>query len=766
MKIVYLIFICFMLGMYSTIAQTKRVTEYVDPSIGLTPGRGNAFAGPALPHGMAKVGPDCGDKSTNSGYREHRELCGFSHTHTSGTGGHPKYGNVLMMAGSGNLNPQKYSSPHEHETIKAGYYSTELVNYGIKAELTATHSCGFHRYTFPEADDSYILIDLGSFLRNSNSPPEEQQTPVGSEVEIINNREISGYSRIRGGWNCGNAYTVYFYAVFDTPATGMGTWKNEKKDNALFQFDDGTPTGAFLQFNTKKGQQIKVKVGISFISIGKAKANLSKEINHWDFDLVARDADAVWEKTLSKIRLEGGTETDKKIFYSSLYRIFSQPINKTGENPKWKSDEPYYDDFYAIWDTYRATHPFLTLVNANKQVEIMRALVDIYRYEGYMPDGRIANDNGRTQGGSNCDVLVADAFAKKLDGIDYETAFASMLKNAEVPPGDDERKQGRGGIPDYNHLGYISVNYERSGSRTVEYAYNDWCIASVARGLGKDNSVVEKYLKRSGNWQNLWRPVEADGFKGFIMPRNADGTWWNGPENAPFTVRSGGSWPHVFYESTSWEYSLYVPHDAGKLIEKSGGAETFIARLDTFFAKNYFQMWNEPGFLTPCLYNYAGAQYKTASLVRSLLTRHFKDTRDGIPGDDDSGSMASWYCFHSMGFFPNAGQDLYLISSPVFKKVSITMDNGKVFTISANNGGAKNVYIKSVRLNGKPLNQSWFRHTDIANGGSLEFEMCDKPVKWDTGQLPPSMNDTASLVSSGKAKDNRVSEVVINTHIE
>ena len=296
-------------------------------------------------------------------------------------------------------------------------------------------------------------------------------------------------------------------------------------------------------------------------------------------------------------------------------------------------------------------------------------------------------------------------------------------------------------------MGYVSTGYERSGSRTVEYAYNDWCLAQVAKGLGKD-STAQKYILRSGNWQNLWRPVSDEGFTGFIMPRNPDGTWWDGmawqwdaalfkPVLKPFTVHSAGGWPDVFYESKSWEYSLYVPHDVNKLIEKCGGTKTFVARLDTFFDKDYFQMWNEPGFLAPCLYNYAGVQYKTAKLVRELLERHYKTTPDGVPGNDDSGSMAAWYCFHAMGFFPNAGQDLYLISSPVFKKVIVTMDNGKTLTI-ASNTSEKNIYIKSAKLNGNTLNRSWFKHTDIMNGGTLEFEMSDKPVSWDTGDLPPS----------------------------
>jgi predicted alpha-1,2-mannosidase len=667
--------ICLLCTVFAT-AQTVKLTDYVDPSIGIVLSRGNTFIGPALPSGMAKVGPDCGDKGTNSGYRQNEEVCGFSHTHTNGTGGGPKYGNILMMAGTGALNLLKYS-------------------------------------TFPESADAWLLLDLGSFLGWNNIMPDERQYLVGSEVEILNNREICGYSRVRGGGNRGDAYTVYFYAIFDTPATGMGTWKNEKTDESLSQFDTGLPTGTFFRFKTKNGQQIKVKVGISFISTGKAKANLLREMDHWDFDNIVNEAVDTWEKILSKVRIEGGSETNKKIFYSSLYRIFSQPINKTGENPKWKSDEPYYDDFYAIWDTYRATHPFLTLVNANRQVEIVRALIDIYRYEGYMPDGRIGNGNGRTQGGSNGDVLIADALSKNLNGIDYETAFASMIKNAEVPPGDDEQKQGRGGIADYNQLGYVSIRYERSGSRTVEYAYNDFCLALVAKKPGKEDAIADKYFRRSENWKNLWRPIESDGFKGFVMLRLPDGRWWDEPEGAPFTPHSGGSWNHVFYESKSWEYSLYVPHDVAGLIEKCGGKETFTARLDTFFGKDFFQRWNEPGFLTPCLYNYVGVQHRTAALVRRLLALHYKDTRDGVPGDDDSGSMSAWYCFH----------------------------NGKVFTVVAKNNSAENKYIQSATLNGRPLHKPWFTHRDITDGDILTLVMGNEPAKqWGNRaeDAPPS----------------------------
>ena len=733
---IYLVLLGIVLSTQTLLSQDKKLTSYVDTRIGTT-NEGNVFPGPSLPYGIVKIGPDCGDRLANSGYYPTGEIHGFSHTHVNGTGGGPKYGNILFMPGIGEFKPDGHTALRDSETFKVGYYATTFAGSGIKTELTCTHSCGFHRYTFPAADDAYILVDAGSFLTTTFEG--EKQILTGSEIEIVNDHEIRGYSRVRGGWNVGDAYTVYFDAVFDTPAASFGTWKGDKLENGVrLQYDEGMPTGGYFRFKTSQGQSIKVKVGISFISTGKAEANRMKEIPQWDFDQICNEADKTWENLLSKIQVEGGTEAQKRIFYSSLYRIFLQPTDKTGENPKWTSDCPYYDDFYAIWDTFRATHPFITLVNENRQVGIVNALIDIYKNDNYMPDARSGFSNGRTQGGSNCDVLMADAFAKKLKGIDYEAALASMIKNAEVTPGDDERKEGRGGISDYNNIGYVSINYERSGSRTIEYAYDDWCLSQVAKGLGKD-SIAGKYIRRSGNWQNLWRPISSEGFTGFIMPRNRDGSWWDGIERGrPFTVHSAGSWGDVFYESNSWEYSLYVPHDVHKLIEKCGGTETFIARLDTFFHKRYFNVSNEPGFFTPCLYNYAGVQYKTAQTVRNILTRYYKDTPGGVPGNDDSGSMAAWFCFHALGFFPNAGQDLYLISSPVFSKAVITMDNGKTFTITALNGSEKNIYIQSAKLNGKPLDRSWFRHTDIKDGGTLEFVMTDNPVRWDVGELPPS----------------------------
>lgn len=717
--------------------------RYVDPFIGVE-GGGNVFPGPCAPFGMVKLGPDCGNKDWNAGWNADGNIHGFSHTHVSGTGGGCKYGNVLALPLTGDIHLEDYSSPRANEKVVLGEYEVELPRYHTSARLTALEKAGFHEYTFPASTESKILIDLGSCLALTAC---ETQRLVGSEVRILSNSTIEGYTRVRGGWNEGEAYTVYFFAEVDTPAKNYGTWKGGSlMPDTECQFDSGEKTGAYFAYSTTENQKIKMRVGISYISCGKAKENL-KEITSWDFDKIHSEVVAKWNTILGKVEITGNKE-DKIKFYTALYHCYLQPVNKTGENPKWESDEPNYDDFYAIWDTFRATHPLFTLLTPSAQIDMVRSLIDIYRYEGYMPDARSGNDNGRVQGGSNCDILIADAMVKNLQGIDYEAGLQAMLKNAEVAPGGDEKKEGRGGLPDYNSLGYVSSAYERCLTRTFEYSNCDFAIATVAERLGKKD-IADKYYSKASNWQNTWNDkITSLGQTGYAWPRNRDGSYWS---EDSYTVLTGGCWANPTYETFSFELSLFVPHDMKTLIGKCGGEEKFVQRLDTFFThkewdQNYyvglFQISNEPGFLAPALYNYVNRQEKTADIVRYILKNRYKITRDGIPGNDDSGSMSAWYIFQSLGFYPNAGQDVYLISSPIFKTVTIHLESGKQLNILTKKGSDKNIYIQSASLNGKPLTKNWFRHGDIAEGGTLEFVMGPKPSQWSrNGELPPSMSD-------------------------
>ena len=745
MKTKILILTLFFLG-FACSKEKISLTTYVDPFIG-TDGGGNTFPGATIPFGMVKLGPDCGDKLSNSGYVPGVEIYGFSHTHVSGTGGGPKYGNILVMPFTGKFELGEISSPPENYLASPGYFAVDLKKYGVRSELSASHSVGFHRYTFPDNVKKGILINAGSFLGKGACCGEAQEL-VGSEIRIVSETRIEGFTRIRGGWNKGGEYTVFFTALFDTPADRYGVWE----DDNVFPLEktrknSGHETGAYFFYTNESTTIVNMKVGISFISTEKSYENIMREINHWDFKKVRDHAEIRWNDALGKITIENDRNDVKTIFYTSLYHAMLMPTDRTGENPKWTSQQPYYDDYYAIWDTFRATHPLLTLIQKERQIDMIRSLIDIYNHEGYMPDARSGNYTGRTQGGSNCDVLIADAFLKGLDGIDYENALESMIKNAEISPGDSHQKWGRGGIENYNSLGYITTNHERAGSRTVEYAYNDYCIYRVAKGLGKD-SITAEYLQRSANWVNLWRPVEDSGAKGFIMPRKTNGEWdadfrgraWDPVKDwypVDFTVHTAGTWSDFFYEADSWEYSFYVPHDVRGLIEKCGGNDAFVERLDTFFNREYFSVSNEPSFLTPCLYIYAGRQDRTTVAVRHIISEKYNTSTRGLPGNDDSGSMSAWAAFHLMGFYPNAGQDIYLITAPHFDKVSINLGDGDIFTIIVHDLSAQNIYINKVILNGKRLDRAWFRHDEIQNNAVLEFFMGSEPDNSWAKEPPP-----------------------------
>ncbi len=747
--IVFVIYCFFITKNYSQVISSDW-SEYVNPLIG-TANDGNVFPGATLPFGMVKLGPDTKDRMSNAGFSLNKidPITGFSHLHVSGTGGGPKYGNVLVMPFTGNYEGQQLASNWKNIAASPGFFSVELTDYSIKSELTVTHRVGFHRYTFPSSEKSGIIIDAGSYLGKYFCCGEAQQL-VGSEISVMNGTIIQGHSKIKGGWNMGKTYTVYFYAVLDTRPDSWQIWRNDKPNELPAEAsDNGDSIRVALFFKTKKDQQIKLKLGISFISVLKAKQNLNNEIPLWNFDEQVMKCRKEWNSQLSKIDIEAGEET-KKIFYTALYHTLLMPSDRTGENPDWNSKEPYYDDYYAIWDTYRTVNPLLSIICPSIQRDLIRSAIDIFDHEGYLPDARSGNDNGRTQGGSDCDIMIADAYVKGVKGIDYEKALKGMIKNAEVSPGDNERKQGRGGIADYNSLGYVSIAYERSGNRTVEFAHCDYAISQVAKGLAKTKEF-ELYKKRSNNWQNLWRPVSDHGATGFIMPRRKDGTWvdtcwqwrWDKWRTVymPFTVFDFGTWPDVFYEANSWVYSFYVPHDVQKLIDFCGGKEKFIARMDTLFKNNYYDVTNEPSFLIPCLYNYVGRPDKTAEIIRKTLKQHYNSTEKGLPGNDDSGAMSAWYIFHALGFYPNAGQDVYLFSSPVVTGAVIHLENGKKIQLKVKNQGEKNIYIQSVSFNGKQWDKNWFRHSDISSGGIIEISLGNKPSLWGRDILPPSMSN-------------------------
>ena len=721
------------------------LSQYVDPRIG-SEGLGRVFIGPSCPYGMVKPSPDC-TPSPNSGWLPMPErVDGFAQVHVSGTGGGPKYGNVLVTPFGDGMDRVNHYDYREYETIRLGYYDTQFKQNGIRTEITTANRASFYRFTYPEDSLKSLAVDAGFFLGENPVPDaREAQQFVGSEIQVLSDHEVAGYTRIRGGWNNGKAYTVYFYAETDRPFVQSLTWKGNRITEAQSQYDSAEKTGALLRF-AKNDKVVQLKVGISFLSMQKAKINAHSEIPHWSFEKVHQDLLGQWEQLFQKIEIDPSTPLAKKrMFYTGLYHTMLMPVDRTGENPLWSDPEPYYDDFYAIWDTYRSSSPLITLIDPKREADIVRSLVNIYKRDGYMPDARSGNSNGRTQGGSNAEIVIADAFVKGLKGIDYELALEAMLKDATVPPGGNEEAEGRGGLIPYLELGYIPHGVDRAGNRTVEYSYCDYAIALVAKGLGKED-LYQRYLKQSENWKNLWRgDYEHEGAKGFIMPRDKNGNWldsipfghstrmqpkfkytpvtFEGPWYTPW-------WSMFFYEASSWEYSLSIPHDVPGLIEKCGGAADFEKRLDIFFDKGFFNVNNEPSFLTPCLYHWLGKPWRSSDRIREIIAKNYNDGPVGLPGNDDSGAMSSWLAFHMIGLYPNAGQDYYLIHTPLLTSTTFHLEGGKEFKVVAEGLSDKNCYIQGVTLNGKDYPYSVLRHKDIMAGGELVLKMGKKPGSW------------------------------------
>lgn len=751
--------IMFFLGLSLFFAVTtnaqNQLHNYVDPMIG-SEGDGRVFIGPSCPYGMVKPSPDCTVRPNSGWLPLPTEVTGFSQVHVSGTGGGPKYGNIQIMPFSGALDKLDQAAFREEEQVKLGYYATVFKGNQIKTEITTAEKASFYRITYPKNASKELKIDPGFFLGEQPEPDgRESQQFVGSQIEIVSDTEVRGYSRIRGGWNNGRAYTVYFWATFDQPIAKYVTWKDGKfYANESAQFDSGKKTAALLSFGKDGKQELNVKIGISFLSELKAKNNIQVEIPHWNFNTVLSALENKWEQLLSRIQLSPDTSDEyKKMFYTGLYHTMIMPVNRTGENPLWTNNEPYYDDFYCIWDTFRTSSPLITLIDSKRQVEIVNSLLNIYKREGYLPEGRSGNDNGRTQGGSNTETVLADAFVKNLKGIDYELALKAMLKDAEVPPGGNEEREGRGGLLDYLRLGYVPYGTDRAGNRTVDYAYNDYNIATVAKGLNRLD-IYDRYIKQSEYWKNLWRAdYENNGAKGFIMPKDAAGNWL---DDVPFgeskiqkpsfrftpTITESPwyvcHWCVFFYEGTSWEYSLSVPHDLPEVVRRSGGNLAFKNRLDTFFDTKLYDVSNEPSFLAPTMYHWIGKPYLSSDRIRGIIKDNFNISRAGLPGNDDSGAMSSWLAFHMMGLYPNAGQPYYLLNTPLIKETALQLEEGKSFKITTKNLSDKNKYIKSALLNGKPFNQAWILHEDIVKGGELILEMDSKPSVWGTTILPPT----------------------------
>ncbi|KAI6249126.1 hypothetical protein HI914_02716 [Erysiphe necator] len=775
----------------SVFAQTFDILSYVDQLIGSSNG-GNIFPGATLPYGMAKAVADTNSPSNQGGFTlDNSNITGFSSLHDSGTGGAPSLGNFALFPHTGckedDVQECVYSkkaraTPFLNSSVKAspGYFALDLVS-GIEAEMTTAHHTSLFRFKFPSSSSNespLILMDLTdlSDSRQNN----------GTISVDTNTGRMTGSARFLPSFGVGN-YIAYFCADFtgstmrDNGIFVDGRASADVKDLTISRSINGYPIpgGAFIRF-LPRTESVLARVGVSFVSSQQACSSAEREIPDFDFTKTKTKAEDIWRTKMSPITVDstGVDSSYLKNFYSGIYRTMVNPQDLTGENPLWQSDEPYFDSFYCIWDLFRSQLPFLIIVDPEVVAKQIRSLIDTYRYEGYLPDCRMSLCKGLTQGGSNADVVLADAYIKNIvQDIDWETGYEAVIKDAEVEP-FDWCCEGRGGLDSWKKLGYIPVqdfDYKgfgtitRSISRTLEYSYNDFTIAVLGNAIGGKTTDVEKYIERSGNWKNIFKEdqesiwykfdkltnqtnITDTGFIGFFQPRNLNGTYSFQDPLKCSNVDTNSSVCSLqnnaveTYESSIWEYSFYVPHDQATLISKFGGPDSFAKRLDYLHDNNITYIGNEPSFLTVFQYHYAGRPALSAIRSHFYIPAFFQITPDGLPGNDDSGAMGSFVAFSMMGLFPNPGQDVYLITPPFFQSVSITSPlTGKTATIKNINFDPtyKNIYIQSATLNGEIYTKNWIDHSFFTEGKELILTLGREESSWgtDVKDLPPSLGE-------------------------
>ncbi|KAL6706311.1 hypothetical protein ACN47E_005601 [Coniothyrium glycines] len=759
--------------------------EFVNPLIGTVNG-GHVFPGATLPFGMAKAGPDVIGENQGGFSSDNSSIYGFSHMHDSGTGGSPSLGNFPIFAQSGCPNDdinacsytmQERATPRINGTIhaKPGYFDITLEN-NIRTEMTVTNHTALYRITFPEAPvtpnttySPHILVEL------TDLPQTRSESNITVNAE---SGRITGSGRFSPSFGIGTYQSFFCLDFSGAKIRRTGVWTNNKAAEQpkslnivpgdVRQTPSDRPAGGWVQLerpDTKN--EILARVGMSFISEAQACTNAEREISSYDFDGTAVAAENAWRSKLDVISIESGgvSEVFLRAFWSGVYRSMISPQDYTGENPLWQSNEPYYDSFYCIWDSFRSIHPLITLLDPNSQTLMVRSLLDIYVHQGWLPDCRMSFCKGFTQGGSNADVVIADAYLKNIStGIDWNLAYAAVVKDAEVePPNWDV--EGRGGLESWKTLGYIptenldtkGVGTEtRSISRTVEYAYNDFVIATLARELG-NTADYQKYLARSENWKNMFKADQRSiingtdtGFEGFLQPRYLNGTWgYQDPIFCSPLLDFTGCYLNPdgreTYEGPIWLYTFFVPGDMATLIQTLGGRDRFVERLNWLHESGILYVGDEQAFLKLFLYHYAGRPALSAQRAHQYIPSQFNDTVSGIPGNDDSGAMGSFEAFVMMGFFPNAGQDVYFIIPPFFESVAIKNgQTGKTAVIRNLNFDPehKSIYIQSATLNGVPYTRNWLQHSFFLEGGVLELTLGPQESAWGTRaeDVPPSLS--------------------------
>ncbi len=715
---------------------------------------GNNFPGATLPFAFLQVSPDTQDapEHTACGYDYNdKTIVGFSQDHLSGTGVAdlldvllmPTVGEIKLEPGKADVPRSGYRSAfsHIHEKAWAGYYQVLLQDYDINAELTSTSHVGMHRYSFPASKEAHIIIDLDHSLSKQRT-----YWPcriLGAELRVVNDHAIEGY-RILTGW--AKLRRVYFYAEFSRPFTG------NVMDNGLQRLNNtplinGTKIRAALNFDTREGKEVLVKVALSPVSIENARENMKAELPGWDFDAVSKAATGIWEQELSKIQIEGTTK-QKEIFYTGLYHALIQPNNVADINGQYQAndltvavapDKTHYSTL-SLWDTYRAANPLYTIIEPEKAAAFVNSMLRQYSNYGYLPIWQLWGDETYCMIGNHAVPVVTDAVLKGLPGIDANKAFEAVKASLTI---DHPNSVFR--VLDSMH--YIPEDVQsQSVSIALETAYDDWCAAQLAAHLGK-TADYKFFTKRAGFYRNLFNKNS-----GFFQAKNKNGGW-----KEPFNpLDYGGNGGSPYTEGNAWQYLWYVPQNVPDLINLLGGKEAFNKKLDQFFTLKdrpdqinesasgligQYAHGNEPSHHIAYLYDYSGEPWKTQYYVSKIVNELYNNSSAGYAGNEDCGQMASWYIFSSMGIYPvNPAGGIYVIGAPTLKSTQIKGSNGNIFETSAENVSPANCYIQSVTVNGKAYNKTYITQKQLDQGVKIHFTMGPKPnMSWGTGQesAPP-----------------------------
>ncbi len=719
----------------------ENLIEYVNPLIGTDSdhslSNGNTYPAIALPRGMNFWSPQT---ALHGGWfytYAAKKIIGFKQTHQPSPwmGDYGAF-SIMPMTGKLTNNPKERASwfSHKREIAKPHYYKAYLGDYDITTEITPTERAVQFRITYPESDSSYILLDAFN---------------KGAYVKVLpHENKIIGYCQNNSGGVPEN-FKNYFVIYFDKSPDAFYTWHDSfelRKDEEA----KGETAGAMIQFSTTKGKEVNLRIASSFISMEQAELNLQREIGNDTFNKTKEKAEKAWNKELNRIKLEGGSKDQKTVFYTALYRtllfprIFyefdkdNQMIHYSPYNGKVLPGYMFTDN--GFWDTFRAVFPFFTLMYPDFDNQLMKGLVNTYKESGWLPEWA-SPGHRNVMIGSNSAANIADAWLKGIRDYDINTLYEAILKNSENE--GPLHAVGRYGVKYYNKLGYIpyNVGVNENVARSLEYSYDDFTIMKLAEALNRPKSEVDTFAKRARYYKNVF-----DTSTNFMRGKNLDGSW-----QSPFVP---DKWGDAFTEGSSWHYTWSVFHDPQGLIDLMGGKEAFTAKLDSVFSAaptfdysyygfqiheitemviagmGQYAHGNQPIQHAIYLYNYAGQPWKAQKHVRKVMDILYTPNPDGLCGDEDNGQTSAWYVFSAMGFYPVCpGSNQYVIGSPLFKKITLQLENKKTFTIEANENSRMNVYIKNAKLNGIDYTKNWISHDEIMKGGVLKFEMDSKPNK-------------------------------------